>query len=137
MPEPKKHPPRFKPQPDITRDPRAEEAANTGDIPPAAPGAAGESAPGQPSRAEIFSLNPALASKDGAANTGPTGPEGPEAGAPYVAGAPKAGKTESLETAPVSERPDWSSTPEERHQDMAPPRAKFTPPPQKPRPEEP
>jgi hypothetical protein len=136
MPDPRQNAPRFNPQPHITHDTRAEEAAETGDIPPAVPGAAGESAPGEPSRAEIFSLNPSLSNKDGAPDMGPSDPAGPE-GPPYIAGAPTAGKTESIETAPVAERPEWSSTPEERHQDMVEPVAPFRPQKPKVRPEEP
>lgn len=136
MPDSENHPPHFRPQPNVTHDPRAEEAATTGDIPPAAPGEAGESAPGEPSRAEIFSLNPALSSKGRAPDTGPSDPDGPD-GPPFVAGAPTAGKTGAIETVPVSQRPQWSSTPEERHEDLVEPTAPYTPQEPKVRPEQP
>lgn len=115
----------YHPQPDSSLDPAALEAAETGKVPPAQPGNHGESAPGQPSRAEIFSLNPGLANDGKLAN--PTDPEGPVPGLPYTAGAPVAGKTESLETAPPGERPDWSSSPEAQHADMKPPMAPLSP----------
>ena len=101
-------------------DPEAEDAALHGDAPEPAPGMAGESAPAEPSRAEIFALNPELAGDDGTSDGTPTMPEGPIEGEPYVAGAPLAGKTEPVESAPVSERPASTSTPEERHEDMHP-----------------
>lgn len=42
-------------------DPRAVEAARKGQLPPPAEGNAGESAPGEPSRAEVLYLRPDLA----------------------------------------------------------------------------
>ncbi|MGE5596905.1 MAG: hypothetical protein ACM3S1_12840 [Hyphomicrobiales bacterium] len=108
-------------------DPEAESAALSGDVPPADPEMAGESAPGEPSRAEIFALNPELAGEDGVSAGSPTMPEGPDDGLPYVAGAPKQGKTEPLEPAPPPERPDWASTPAERHDDMEPPKGGDSP----------
>ena len=67
------------PQEHGRRDPRALEAAISGDVPPAAPGAAGEAAPGEPSRAEIFAQAPELAGESGAASPGtPTRPLSPE-----------------------------------------------------------
>jgi len=104
-------------------DPEAEAMAAAGEVPDAEPGMKGESAPGEPSRAEVLALNPELAGEDGTSDGGPTMPEGPEPGLPYVAGAPSQGKTEPLRSAPPAERPDWSSTPEERHEEMEPPKA--------------
>ncbi|MCC7364472.1 MAG: hypothetical protein IT303_08865 [Dehalococcoidia bacterium] len=64
------------PQPGAVPDPEAEDAALTGDVPPPAPGMAGESAPGQPSRAEIFAMDPELAADDVHPGTPPL-PVGP------------------------------------------------------------
>jgi hypothetical protein len=58
------------PQEHGRRDPRALEAAISGEVPSAAPGAAGESAPGEPSRAEIFAQAPELAGESGASSPG-------------------------------------------------------------------
>lgn len=120
------------PQEGAVPDPEAEEAAVAGTPPPAAPGMAGESAPGEPSRAEIFAMEPELAGKDGTSDGTPTDPQGPVQGHPYVAGAPGMGKTEPVESAPVSERPAETSTPEERHQDMEPPKTPWGDPAPKP-----
>ena len=68
------------PQADARPDPRALDAAVSGDVPPPEPGMAGESAPGEPSRAEVFALAPELAGEEGAAMPGtPTRPLPPGA----------------------------------------------------------
>lgn len=120
------------PQEGAVPDPEAEKAAVAGAPPPAAPGMAGESAPGEPSRAEIFAMEPELAGKNGTSDGAPTDAQGPEEGQPYVAGAPGMGKTGPVESAPASERPAETSTAEERHQDMEPPKAPREDPPAKP-----
>lgn len=45
-------------EPCTTIDPRAVDAAITGEVPPPVPGSAGESAANEPSRAEIFWYDP-------------------------------------------------------------------------------
>lgn len=122
MTEERKTPYRL-PQENGEASPEAEEAAVSGDVPEAAEGMAGESEPGEPSRAEIFALDPSLAGDNGTSVGGPTMPEGPIPGEPHVAGAPTQGKTEPLHSAPPAERPEWSSTPEERFADQEPPKA--------------
>ena len=114
------------PQPQVTQSAEATVDAAAGEAPPPAPGAAGESAPGEPSRAEIASMNPEAVQEDALPGT-PTKPEGPVEGEPHVAGAPVAGQTEVTETAPPSERPAATSTPEERHEDEVPPKAPLQP----------
>lgn len=104
-------------------DPEAVEAAIDEDAPPAAPGMAGESAPGQPSRAEIFALNPEATDGDSVFTGSPTMPVGPEKDEPYVAGAPEMGSTEPLRSAPPAERPESTSAPEETHKRLEPPKA--------------
>ena len=56
----------------VTPDPAARAAAKQGEAPPAAPGMAGESAPGQPSRAEVFAQNPEAAAGECAAPSAAT-----------------------------------------------------------------
>lgn len=103
-------------------DPEAADAALAGEPPAAAPGMAGESAPGEPSRAEVFALEPELAAGEALPGT-PTDPRGPVEGHPYVAGAPEMGETSPGESAPPAERPRASSRPGERHAEMEPPKA--------------
>ncbi|MGI8925507.1 MAG: 4Fe-4S dicluster domain-containing protein [Tepidiformaceae bacterium] len=91
------------PQPHTTVDPRAAEAAAAGELPPPAPRAAGESARGEPSRAEVMSMNPATANEPPANPATPTSPDAPPSGEPQVEGRPTAGRTETPETAPPSE----------------------------------
>lgn len=85
-------------------DPAAVDAARDGSVPPAEPGLAGESRPGEPSRAEIFALNPELATESGTSDGAPTMPDGPEPGHPRVAGRPQQGSTEPARSAPRPER---------------------------------
>lgn len=112
----------YPPQPNNDIDPEAVHAATSGDVPPPEPGNNGESAEGEPSRAEIFSMNPELASDVAAPGT-PTNAEGPMPGYPYTAGAPVAGRTSAGDAAPPGERPADESTPAERHESMKPPMA--------------
>lgn len=112
----------YPPQPNTDIDPEAVRAATSGEVPPPEPGNNGESAEGQPSRAEIFSMNPDLAN-DVAARGTPTDAEGPMPGYPYTAGAPVAGPTSAGDAAPPGKRPADESTPAERHESMKPPMA--------------
>lgn len=72
-------------------DPDAVAAAASGEAPPPAPGAAGESAPGEPSRAEVMALNPEAAEAEG---TLPGTPTSPEAGQPGQADSEPRARTE-------------------------------------------
>lgn len=62
---------------DNTTDPAAVEAVLSGQVPEPAPGMAGESAPGQPSRAEVLAMAPELADSIPGV---PTVPEDPKTG---------------------------------------------------------
>jgi hypothetical protein len=129
-----KIPPYELPQEDGQVDSEALEAAVSGDVPAEKPGMAGESAPGEPSRAEVFALNPELAADDGVSSSGaPTMPVGPTPGTPPSAGAPLQGRTEPDHSAPPGERPADTSSPEERNQEMEPPKAPWGAPAKSPR----
>jgi hypothetical protein len=83
------------PQPGAEPDPDAIDAARTGDVPPATEGGAGESAPDDPSRAEIFALRPDLASEHATTDySTPTIPEDPPSGSSPVAGETLMGTTD-------------------------------------------
>jgi hypothetical protein len=72
-------------------DPAAVEAATKGEAPPPAEGAAGESAPGEPSRAEVMALNPEAAYSE---SMHPATPTNPQAGQPGQADSEPRSRTE-------------------------------------------